>query len=213
MQHFVLCAVLDSSGRRAGRALLRSMHAPLRHDLYCAVLGAYAIWGAAAAATRLHGLVQRTRGGHAMLTELQGWLLKLARLGLLAFLTLIVIPFMAGLYLDLVMLPFRQVCCLAYWQTSPLQLVHGQKSVLIWRSACACFALKFQPCSSMCTYVLHSTTFVLPTIRNTVLVMTFRASCISTSVDDLGVCIYTWDVNASMQHLHGNQYMVLLQGT
>ena len=113
MLDLVHCSVLDSSERHAGRALLRSVHAPLRHDLYCAVLGAYAIWGAAAAATRLHGLVQRTRGGRAMFTELQGWLLTLARLGLLAFLTLIVIPFMAGLYLDLVMLPFRQVCCLA----------------------------------------------------------------------------------------------------
>ena len=145
MQHFVLCAALDSCEQRAGRALLRSVHAPLRHDLYCAVLGAYAIWGAAAAATRLHGLVQRTRSGHAMITELQGWLLTLARLGLLAFLTLIVIPFMAGLYLDLVMLPFRQVCCLVYRKTIPLQLVHGQRSLLIWRSACACSASKFQP--------------------------------------------------------------------
>lgn len=110
---FVHCTMLDSHEEYAGRALLRSMHAPLRHDLYCAILGAYALWGAAAAAARLHGLVQRTRGGHAMLIELQGWLLTLARLGLLAFLTLIVIPFMAGLYLDLVMLPFRQVSCLA----------------------------------------------------------------------------------------------------
>ena len=110
---FVRCAVLDSREGHAGRALLRSVHAPLRHDLFCAVLGAHVIWGAAAAATRLYGLVQRTRGGRAMLTELRGWLLTLARLGLLAFLTLIVIPFMAGLYVDAVMLPFRQVCCLA----------------------------------------------------------------------------------------------------
>lgn len=105
--------VLHSCAQHAGRALLRTLHAPLRHDLYCAVLGAYAIWASVAAAARLHGLVQRTRGGRAMMTELQGWLVTAARLGLLAFLTLIVVPFMAGLYLDLVMLPFRQVCCLA----------------------------------------------------------------------------------------------------
>lgn len=93
----------------AGRALLHSVHAPLRHDLYCSVLGAYAMWGSATAAHRLHTLVQRTTSGSAMLRELLGWLLTLARLSLLAFLTLIVIPFMVGLYLDLVMLPFRQV--------------------------------------------------------------------------------------------------------
>ncbi|KAL3131681.1 hypothetical protein ABBQ38_007973 [Trebouxia sp. C0009 RCD-2024] len=90
-----------------GRGLLRSMHAPLRHDLYCAVMGAYAIWGSAAAAHCLLGLAQRTTSGSAMLRELWGWLLTLVRLTLLAVLTLIVIPFMAGLYLDLVMLPFR----------------------------------------------------------------------------------------------------------
>ncbi len=39
--------------------------------------------------------------------EVQAWLVMLARLNLLALLGLIVIPFMAGLYLDLVMLPFR----------------------------------------------------------------------------------------------------------
>ena len=125
MQHFVYCSVLDSHEQHAGRALLRSVHAPLRHDLYCAVLGAYAMWGAAAATIRMHGLVQRTRGGRAMLTELQGWLLTLARLGLLAFLTLVVIPFMAGLLLDLVMLPFRRVCCHAYRRRPPCSLCMG----------------------------------------------------------------------------------------
>ena len=72
-------------------------------------MGAYAIWASAAAAHCLHGLAQRTSSGSAMMREVWGWLLTLARLTLLAFLTLIVIPFMAGLYLDLVMLPFRQV--------------------------------------------------------------------------------------------------------
>ena len=76
------------------------------------MLGGYVIWGSAAATVRVHGLVQRTSSGRALLTELQGWLVTAVRVGVLAFLTLIVIPFMAGLYLDLIMLPFRQACCL-----------------------------------------------------------------------------------------------------
>ncbi len=91
----------------AGRTALRALHAPLRHDLYCAVLGAYILWGAAALVLRVHSLVQRATGGVAFLKEVQAWLVMLARLSVLALLGLIVIPFMAGLYLDLVMLPFR----------------------------------------------------------------------------------------------------------
>ncbi|KAL0020826.1 hypothetical protein WJX79_004115 [Trebouxia sp. C0005] len=90
-----------------GRAALRALHAPLRHDLYCAVLGAYILWGAAALALRVHSLVQRVSGGAAFVKEVQAWLVMLARLSLLALVGLIVVPFMAGLYLDLVMLPFR----------------------------------------------------------------------------------------------------------
>ena len=92
--------------------MLKALHAPLRHDLYCAVLGGYVIWGAATAAVGVQRLVQRTSGGRAMIRELQGWVTASVRVGALAFLTLIVIPFLAGLYLDLVMLPFRQACCL-----------------------------------------------------------------------------------------------------
>lgn len=91
----------------AGRTALRALHAPLRHNLYCAVLGAYILWGAAALVLRVHSLVQRATGGLAFLKEVQAWLVMLARLSVLALLGLIVIPFMAGLYLDLVMLPFR----------------------------------------------------------------------------------------------------------
>lgn len=91
----------------AGRSALRALHAPLRHDLYCAVLGAYILWGAAALALHVHSLVRHVTGGAALVKEAQAWLVMLARLSLLALLALVVIPFMAGLYLDLVMLPFR----------------------------------------------------------------------------------------------------------
>ncbi len=89
--------------------VLGAMHAPLRHDIYCAALGAYAIWGTAALAAHVHRLLQRSTGGSAFLREVQGWMVTAARLTVLAFLGLILIPFMAGLYLDLVMLPLRLV--------------------------------------------------------------------------------------------------------
>ena len=60
-------------------------------------------------AVRVHSLVRRCTGGAALVREGQAWLASLARLTLLALLGLILIPFMAGLYLDLVMLPFRSV--------------------------------------------------------------------------------------------------------
>ena len=92
---------------------MQAIRLPLRHDLYCALVGAYAIWAAALVAIRVYKLSQRAYDT-ALLKEAAGWLLTLARVGLLGCLGLVVIPFMAGLYLDMVMLPLRLVS-IGYW--------------------------------------------------------------------------------------------------
>lgn len=84
------------------------------------------------------------------MTELQGWLITSARLGLLAFLTLIVIPFMAGLYLDLVMLPFRQAYCLTCCESLRAgRCLIGQGLCLSGRV----FVCSPLPCNSLCICV------------------------------------------------------------
>lgn len=90
----------------AGGVILKAVGLPLRHDLYCALVGAYAIWGFSWLGIRLFKL-SRQAGDAAVLTEAAAYCAVLARLGLLSFLGLIVVPLMAGLYLDMVMLPLR----------------------------------------------------------------------------------------------------------
>ena len=85
------------------------MHLPLRHDLYCTIVGGYAIWGLAAAAVHLHRMLKCSAPGTTIVAEVQGWLVTLVRLTVLSFLGLIIVPFIAGLYLDLVMMPLRSV--------------------------------------------------------------------------------------------------------
>lgn len=92
----------------AGHAILRAVHLPLRHDLYCALVGAYAIWGIAFVAVQLHSLSQRV-SRTSLFREAATWLLTLGRVAILGVLGLVVVPFMAGLYLDMVMLPLRSV--------------------------------------------------------------------------------------------------------
>lgn len=90
----------------AGHAILRLVHLPLRHDLYCSLVGAYAIWGAAIAAVKVYTLSQRA-DDTGIVKQMAAWLVTLARVGVLGCLGLVVIPLMAGLYLDMVMLPLR----------------------------------------------------------------------------------------------------------
>lgn len=69
------------------------------------------MWGIAALGVQGQCLLHRSSGGSALLREVQGWFVMLIRLTVLALLGVIIIPFMAGLYLDLVMLPLRSVSC------------------------------------------------------------------------------------------------------
>ena len=107
------------------------MHLPLRHDLYCAVVGAYVIWGAAASAAHVRGILQRAQHAavpdSAVANEVQDWLAMLIRTTAMAFLGLIVVPFMAGLYLDLVMMPLRSASAILSSVESEIQQKHRKR--------------------------------------------------------------------------------------
>ena len=105
-QHFTEELVTCHDHFVTGHAILRLVHLPLRHDLYCSLVGAYAIWGAAIAAVKVYKLSHRA-DDTGVIKQMAAWLVTLARVGLLGFLGLVVIPFMAGLWIDMVMLPLR----------------------------------------------------------------------------------------------------------
>ena len=90
----------------AGGVILKAVGLPLRHDLYCALVGAYALWGLSLLGIRLVNISRRA-GDAAVLSEAAAYCAVVARLGLLSCLGLVVVPLLAGLYLDMVMLPLR----------------------------------------------------------------------------------------------------------
>ena len=167
------------------------------------------MWGSAAAASRLHGLIQRSRSGRAMLRELQGWLLTLARLGFLAFLTLIIIPFMAGLYLDLVMLPFRQVCCLVYCNTLPCRPFMEEGRCLIASASVLVLKARMQPFNSMCVLCASPTGMLYDFMRGKVSARPAKLQAPARPVDGLDTHVrlacmrFMW----LMQFLQGCQHV------
>ncbi|KAK9812860.1 hypothetical protein WJX72_004825 [[Myrmecia] bisecta] len=89
-----------------GHAIFKLLRLPVRHDLYSTAMGLYALWGLATAAQRVCQLAQ-AGNSRTCLRVVTKWLRLWAKVAVLVLLSVVVLPLMVGVFIELLAMPLR----------------------------------------------------------------------------------------------------------